>query len=147
MNLKNYTSQISSSKSASKIEKYLVEIGATDILKNYQDYELISISFRMPTDLGELPVKLPANVEGVYNLMLEKWEFPTDSQKKRIKGQAQRTAWKTLNEWVVIQTEMILLKQVKFEEVFLPYIWIAKQNKTFFQLTEEKGTLLLEAKK
>jgi len=143
MNLKNYTSSVPASRSAANIEKYLVEIGATDILKNYQNQELMAISFKMPTEVGEIPVKLPANVAAVYELMQEnRTSHLSMVQKRKMIDQAARTAWKTLHEWVMIQTQMILLKQAKFEEIFMPYIWIAKSGQTLFQ-KHEKQLLML----
>lgn len=51
MNLKNYTSEVPASTSMAKIEKFLVEAGATDISKSFDENKICStIRFRMVVD-------------------------------------------------------------------------------------------------
>lgn len=42
-NLKNYTSEVPAITSMGRIEKYLVEAGATDISKKYENHVCIAI--------------------------------------------------------------------------------------------------------
>ncbi|MGC4038393.1 MAG: hypothetical protein QM764_20685 [Chitinophagaceae bacterium] len=49
MNIKNCTSTIDATRSMSKIEDLLVEIGATDISKQYSEKVCTGITFRLPS--------------------------------------------------------------------------------------------------
>ena len=51
--------------------------------------------------------------------------------------QAERTAWKLVQDWVEVQMSMVQLKQADVREVFLAYIWNGRQ--TFFQNLEQTG--------
>ena len=66
MALLNYTTQIPVEKTIAEIEKMLAEGGANKILKEYDnDGHIESIAFKLLTSKGELPFKLPMNVEAV----------------------------------------------------------------------------------
>lgn len=141
MNLKNYTSEVPVGRSVGNIEKFLMEIGATKIMKEYDQGGLTGMSFEIPANGIALPIKIPANVDKVYDTMVKERSYPTAIQKKKIREQAERTTWKTIHEWVVIQCQMVLLNQAELSEVFMPYIWSAKEQKTFFQKATDQKLL------
>ena len=56
--------------------------------------------------------------------------------KQRVKaatGQAERTAWRNVRDWVMAQMAIIEAGQVEMEEVFLPYLTDGR-GRTLYQL-------------
>lgn len=131
--LKNRRSEMPLSRSISLIEDLLAKAGAKRIGKEYSEGEVTGLTFELATDNGNLVFKLPSRVEKVQGVIKDK-------------KQAERTAWKTLYEWIYIQVGMILIEQVEAVEIFLPYAWDGKQ--TLFQnLKESNFKALLGPKK
>ena len=48
-------------------------------------------------------------------------------------GQAERTAWRNVRDWIMAQMAIIEAGQVEMEEVFLPYL-TDRQGRTLYQL-------------
>lgn len=146
MNIKNYTSTVPASTSIGRIEKYLVEAGATDISKRYENAICTSIRFRIlhktpdnPT-LG-IPIffELPAKVDACYKVLYAEVKRPNSDTKQRVREQAERTAWKIVSDWVEVQLTMIKLEQAELLQVFLPYVYNPETDKTFFNQLKETG--------
>jgi hypothetical protein len=133
MNLKNYTSEVPAITSMGRIERCLVEAGATDISKKYEDGICRAIRFRMP--INNIPVffELPARVDSCYKVLWADVKRPRPDTKKKIEQQAERTAWKIICEWVECQLSMIKLEQAEALQVFLPYVWDPAKEETFFE--------------
>jgi hypothetical protein len=143
MNLKNYTSEVPASTSLAKIEKYLVEAGASDISKSYDDKKVCS-SIRFRIVVNQVPVffQLSANIEACYKVLKQKVKRPTATNYDKIKEQAERTAWKIISDWVEVQLSMIQLEQAKLLQVFLPYVFNPDTNQTFYDWVQENKNLL-----
>jgi hypothetical protein len=143
VNLKNYTSTVPAMNSAAAIEKLLVEAGATSISKWYEEKQLKGFLFQMPLNGHMLVFRLPANEELVYKLMLSKHSTPNATKRLTIRAQAQRTAWRTLHEWVQIQVAMIQLEQLEPLQVFLPYNYDQNTGRTFYDQVRGGSVKLL----
>jgi len=140
VNIKNYTSTVQADKSVSRIESILVEMGAERIHKGYKDGKLESISFSMKVQDQLIPFQLPAQVEVIEKLFLGQYKYrATEVQKRTAREQAERTAWKLIQEWVHIQSSMIKMQQAEFLEVFLPYVYRVEQQTTFFKSLKESN--------
>lgn len=63
-----------------------------------------------------------------------------------IKEQAARTAWKLLADWIDIQLSLVELDQVEMLEIFMPYIYDAVKEQTFFERMKDSGFKLLDHK-
>ena len=138
-NLKNYTSEVPAITSIGKIERYLVEAGATDISKKYEDSVCIAIRFRMLVNLRALFFELPARVDACYKVLWAEVKRPNADTKTRIRQQAERTAWKIIADWVQIQLSMIQLEQAELMQVFLPYVFNPATEQTFYNQLKETG--------
>jgi hypothetical protein len=142
--LKNYTSDVPVSKTISRIEAVLIKCGVTGITKEYGPTgEVTAIRFHIPVAGRELTVRLPANKEKALTalwldyadgeVLTEKGDAVEHYQGDRYSGkkkrkvdfaeQAERTAWKIVQDWIEVQMSMIQLNQADTLEVFLPYVW------------------------
>jgi hypothetical protein len=140
MNIKNYTSGVPAERSINRIEKILVEMGATSVNKQYnKDKKIEAIAFLIIVDGNTIPFKLPAKASEVESVLIKSVRRMTEGARTRVKEQSERTAWRLVQEWVEIQMSMIQLKQADFIEVFLPYVYDYANNKTFYQSIKDGG--------
>ena len=143
--IKNYTTEISAQKSQGEIEQALVRVGAERIMKEYKDGKVVSFSFQITLPGSPVPVffKLPAQVEACFEIL---WKEVGSTRAKRAKWemQAERTAWRIVRDWTLIQVAMIELKQAEFQQVFLPYVYDPDTNQTLYDRVKEKGISLLD---
>ena len=134
MAIKNYTSTVPMIKSIGRIEHRLAQAGATHIAKSYLGERPIGIIFQIKVNEISMTFKLPARSDNVYrNLKMQRKNPPTKAQDESLRQQADRTAWKILNDWIDIQVSMIELDQAEVVEVFLPYTYDVKSDKTLFE--------------
>lgn len=134
MNIKNYTSTVDASRSMAKIEELLVEIGATNINKQYTDKICTGITFLLfDQQLQQtIPFHLKAQVEECFLILWKDVKRPRPDTKATLQQQANKTAWKILCDWTEIQCSMILLGQAKPLQMFLPFMYDIKSNETLF---------------
>ncbi|MFN8296762.1 MAG: hypothetical protein U0T69_11235 [Chitinophagales bacterium] len=131
--IKNYTSTVPAATSISRIEQYLVEAGATDISKKYnEDKFCTGIVFRLMVNNMPLFFKLTAKTDACYKVLYAQYKRPTPDTRKNCAKQAEQTAWKIISDWVEIQLTMIRLEQVELMQIFLPFVYDASSDKTFF---------------
>src|SRR4030042_6685814 len=124
MPIKNYTSAVPVERTILRIEMALIQGGAIGIMKNYSDHRLEAISFQIPSlEKRLISIRLPANVEAVFNVMRCAMRRPRKESLNRLRMQAERTAWKLVQDWIEVQMAMIKMEQAEFRQVFLPYIW------------------------
>ncbi len=155
MPLKNYTTQVSAMKSVGEIQGILVSHGASAILMDYgQNKEPSGLSFVLPTTQGNIPFRIPANVDKVRQLLLDQLTSSTFRQwdttyqrtrREKINEQAVRVAWRILKDWVDAQSAIIKTEMVTITEVFLPYMQI-KGEKTLYQAMMDRNFYLEEGK-
>ena len=134
MNIKNYTSTIEASRSMAKIEELLVEIGATNINKQYVEKVCTGITFLLFDQQLQktLPFHLKAQFEECFTILWKDVKRPRPDTKATLQVQANKTAWKILSDWTEIQCSMILLGQAKPLQMFLPFMYDNKNNETLF---------------
>lgn len=133
MNIRNYTSSVPVTNSINYIEHRLSTAGASHIAKFYEGNRPVGMIFQISQNSIPLTFKLPAKSESVFNVLYSAVKRPRPSTKETIRMQSDRTAWKILSDWVDIQVTMIQLEQAEFAEVFLPYFYDQKSNKTLFE--------------
>ncbi|MFZ2190031.1 MAG: hypothetical protein WAV48_04585 [Candidatus Magasanikiibacteriota bacterium] len=140
MNIKNYTSSVPVERSVSLIEHELVRAGAQHIAKSYdQKGNLEGIMFQLSSNGMPITFQLPAKWKQCFKMMMQEVRRPKPTTEETVTLQAQRTAWKILYDWVTIQVSMIKLEQAEVIEVFLPYMFNVKEQKTFFEIAKEKN--------
>lgn len=134
MNIKNYTSTVDASRSMARIEEMLVEIGASNISKKYENKVCRGITFLYyDQQLNQtLAFQLKAQVEEVFQILWKEVKRPQANTKEQLRNQANRTAWKVLSDWTEIQCTMILLGQAKPLQMFLPFVFDIKNEETLY---------------
>lgn len=140
MALKNYTTTINANRTIGEIQEILSEHGATAIMTEYSNGNVVALSFKVNTPKGEIGIRLPANIEQVE--MVLKMQKRKNGQIKDTTEQATKVAWRIIKDWIDAQMAILETEMVKMEEIFLPYI-LNKSGQTVYQMFEEK-TLLLE---
>lgn len=157
MALLNYTTSIAVEKTIAEIEKMLAESGAQKILKDYDGAgNVTTISFMIETSKGVIPFKLPMNTRAVMQVLNNQTEEFVKSGRNRRRvvptkfhndmDQARRIGWRILKDWLEAQLALLFLQMVKIEEIFLPYMYNEKEDKTMFEMLEEKGFIGIEHK-
>ncbi len=127
MAIKNYTSEVDVHKSLGEIQGALASHGARKIMVDYDERgqpDCVTFALLMPEGLRGF--RLPANVDGVRAVFAKQKVKVAD-------GQAERTAWRNVRDWVLAQMAIIEAGQVEVDQVFLPY------------LTDNRGRTLYEA--
>jgi len=152
--LKNYTSDVPVSQTIGRIEHVLIKCGVSGIMKEYGpggDGKIEAITFQIEAPGGKVTIRLPAKVDAALESL---WLDYVDcdqisddgnrvlsSYKKKRKGdfkeQAERTAWRIIQDWIEVQMSCIQLGQAETLEVFLPYLVHGKT--TFYQSLKEAG--------
>lgn len=138
MAIKNYTTTIDVYKSLGEIQGALASHGARKIMVDYDGSgQPVGVMFGIETPAGPRGFALPANVDGVRAVF----------GRQKIKaqpGQAERTAWRNVRDWIMAQMAIIEAGQVQIDEVFLPYL-TDRQGRTVYQLYQG-GQLALGAR-
>ena len=156
MNLKNYTSTVPASVTIGRIQGKLLEARVSQISMTYTPQgivEAITFAVQVWPDKPPVHIKIPANVEaaldafwldyvGTNKLSPDgqrlAWQYGYKKKcRKDFLEQAERTAWKIVQDWVEVQLTMVALRQAEFIQVFLPYVWDGRQ--TLFQRLSSGG--------
>ena len=124
MNLKNYTSTVPPERTAGRIEDRLRLFGATSISKEYAGVKIIALTFRLVVDSRPFNVRLPIDVQAAKRVLQENRRRYAPN----IEQQAERTAWRLMQDWIEVQLALIQLRQAEPLEVFLSYAWDGKTS-------------------
>ena len=90
------------------------------------DGKVMALAFSIESPMGRRAFSLPANVEGVRAVMAKQGV-------KDVNGQAERTAWRNVRDWVLAQMAIIEAGMAQMDEVFLPYLTNGN-GQTLYQL-------------
>lgn len=129
MNIKNYTSNVHIDVTIARIERSLLDAGATAIAKEYEGKMPVALMFQIPFRKDQHPVtiKLPANVQACWDAFwVDHCKYRTSKSRKTkedFREQASKTAWKLQQDWVEVQVSLIRLGQQEPMQAFLPYAW------------------------
>lgn len=139
--LKNYTSNVPVSQTIYRIEQTLIKCGVLGITKEYgPEGEVSAVRFHIPIMGKEATIRLPADKEKAQDALWldyadgaeltpdgKSMAFDWNNRKRKKRAdfsdQAERTAWKIIQDWIECQMSMIQMQQAETAEVFMPYIW------------------------
>lgn len=149
MGIKNWSTKIPIEKTIMEIESILSKHGATHIFKMYDSkgsptalafktmYKDNEISFKLPMELDKIKIVFK-NQASKGNLPKRLWDN---------EEQCKRTGWRIIKDWIDSQMALIEINVVRFEEIFLPYMYDSKTNETLFEKLDKKNfNLQLEYK-
>jgi hypothetical protein len=145
VNIKNYTSSSPVLNSVTNIEKVLVDAGAKNITKSYDNGMPTGFVFQIAVQDILMTIKLPSNVPAVERVLLARVKKPTKDTRSRVHDQAMRTAWRFLYDWVACQVTAIALDQVEAMQVFLPYAYNPQTDQTYYEQLRAGGFKQLTA--
>lgn len=147
MFLKNYTSDVPVAQTVHKIEQLLIRCGVTGILKEYHPNiqgKITALIFSINFAVGQpWQIRVPVDEEKALQcLWLDyadgdklnpsgteiQWNPRKKKKRADFREQAERTAWKIMQDWIEVQLSMIQMQQADFQQVFLPYVWDGKQT-------------------
>ncbi len=139
--LKNYTSNVPVTTTIGRIEAVLIRVGVSGITKEYGPQgETCALTFHIALGETRVAIRLPANREAALNALWDdyKAKHPRGRMtRKDFAQQAERTAWKLMQDWCEVQLSLVSVRQAEVMEVFLPYIWDGRR--TFFGALKENG--------
>lgn len=139
MPLKNYTTSVSAERTIGEIMEILAPKGAREILTAYDDSgKVIGLSWTVDTPRGKLAFRLPLNLDAVHRTLND----------QRGKGQgvkssqttidhARKVAWRTIKDWIDAQMALLETEQVEFEQIFLPYMVVNKDQDLYHHMLEQ----------
>ena len=140
MNLKNYTSGVSATTSISHIEQYLIDYGASDISKKYDENKICkTITFRIIVDAIPTFFQISVNTEACFKVIRSNRVRPTTATDVTDRKQAERTAWKIVSDWVEIQIAMVMMNQIDLVQAFLANVYDPQTEKTFYTSIKDNG--------
>ena len=142
MAILNYTTQVSTERTAGEIQRKLAMAGASAVMSEYDEDGIMSaMSFRISTRMGELHFRLPINIDGVYDVIQGERKVP-----KRLKtyDQASRIAWRIVKDWIEAQIAIIEAGQAELQEVFLPYAQNSRGETVYQRLVATEFKMLNE---
>jgi len=136
MPILNYTTSITTEKTAVEIQKKLVAAGAQAFMSEYDDSGVMST---MTFKIGNLYFRLPINIEGVYGAMNDDHKIPS---RYKTYEQASRVAWRIIKDWIEAQIAIIQAGQADLKQVFLPYLQ-QPEGKTLYEMIKDNEFKLL----
>lgn len=144
MNIKNYTSSVPVERSIAVIESKLAASGASQITKLYDPKgRVTAIVFKFTLQNSRsYSFRLPARPQACFDAIWKEkclHSKPRPETKNTVLEQAHRTSWKLIQDWIDIQISLIVLQQVEFLEVFLPFAWDASKQQTLFESFKSGG--------
>jgi len=125
----NYTTTVTALKSIGEIQGILVAHGATRILTDYKDGDAVGLAFMVNTAHGEVPFRIPANIDRVQTVLNKQ-----RVRKTVVRELASRVAWRILKDWVRAQMAILETEMVTIDQLFLPYMEVGEEGKTLYQV-------------
>ena len=153
--LKNYTSDVPVSRTIQRIEEVLIRCGVSGITKEYVGLngDVSAVMFQIKLDPTQPPmtIRLPADKDAAQQALWMdyvgsdtldasgqalSWHSHKKKKKSDFREQAERTAWRLIQDWIEIEMSRIQLKQGDVREIFLSYVMV-DGKRTFFQAIKD----------
>jgi hypothetical protein len=128
MPLLNYTTTVNVDRTVGEIQKTLAAHGAKSIQIDYDGGLPSALAFFAQTPFGERAYVLPANVDGVWQTLVQQGRSRKIPNRFVTKAQAARVAWRIVKDWTEAQMAIIEAGMVPLDQVMLPYMQVGSQS-------------------
>lgn len=122
--LANYTTTVNVPDTITEIERLLMNFGANQISKQYENGQPMGIEFSVKLDGHPLLFRLPINTTAAHKV-LNSYKLRANL---KTQAHAQKVSWRILRDWIRVQLAMVELKQAEMAQVFMPYAVIGNQT-------------------
>jgi hypothetical protein len=157
----NYTTQVPAARTIPQIQEILTKHGARSILTDFDPKgNITALSFKVATKqpcthpagticadcrgtgIKEvlLGIRLPVDVPATLKVLQR-----TAPPRYRTEEHARNVAWRNIKDWIEADFAFIETEQVKFEQVFLPYI-LTGDGRTIYERLSQHGFQLPEGR-
>jgi hypothetical protein len=143
------TTKIPASQTVGEIQRILGEYGASAIRTDYDQGEVVAVSFTISINGDQIPFRLPCRWEAIKTI----FELRRKRRSRRgrpvgdLTAQAKRVAWRQILRWVEAQLALTETKMAKLQEVFMPYLLMDKGQTIFEKMESQNWRFQLEHKK
>ena len=147
------TTAISAGKTAAEIQELLGRGGARRVMSEYEDGEVVAISFSLVAGgkdgNREILFRVPVRWENYLAVMqrVAQKKAKGRSVKPIDREQAKRTAWRVAKAWLEAQLALVASEMASMPEVMLPYLVQHPDGLTLYERLESQGFKLLEHQK
>lgn len=138
MPLLNYTTTVPADKSINAIQKMLAKAGASAVLYDYEDGNIVALSFKLKMEDRDISFRLPCDWRAVQRVL----QLQRVAPRYTTQDQALRIAWRITKDWVEAQLAIIETRMVTTAQVFLPYA-ITQDGQTMYEYVAGNTNLLL----
>lgn len=128
MALLNYTTTVNVDRTVAELQKILAAAGAKSVQIDYAANVPTAVAFFIETSFGERAYVLPANVDGVWQTLVQQNRRGKVPQRFTTKEQAARVAWRIIKDWTAAQMAIIEAGMVTLDQVMLPYMQVGQQS-------------------
>lgn len=132
------TTAISADRTAGEIQEMLGRAGARRVMTDYDDGEVVAVSFSIMIGEKEILFRLPVRWHNYFEVL--KKAAQRKAKGRRVNPvdpeQAKRTAWRVAKSWLEAQLALVQSEMAELQEVMLPYVMQDKTQTLYEKLTK-----------
>ena len=137
------TTKVKPEKTAMEIQALLGNARVSAIQTDYEDGEIVALSFEIVVNNERIPFRLPVRSDWLFQYFQNKRTWPRDFKEADL-AKAKRVAWRQIYRWIQAQLALVDVGMVTVQEVFLPHMQTGI-NETLYQRLEAGGFKQLPA--
>jgi len=127
------STSIDPEKTVGEIMSLLSRHHISKIVSSYEEGQIAGLMFSISFQETEIPFKLPVRWEPVLTAMKKDKQTPNHLCTEK---QARRVAWRLILRWIESQLAMAEIGMADIKEVFMPYLYDVKEQKTWYEIAE-----------
>ncbi len=127
------STKITEGQTIGEIMDLLARHNVSGIMTQYDQGDIIGLTFSITYNGAELYFKLPVKWEPVMEAMLKDKGTPNNLANSK---QARKVAWRQILRWIEAQLALAEIGMADIKEVFMPYLLVA-QDETMYQRLEK----------